>query len=72
MVNKQLNLQYHGVNIKNDELNKHFVAKMYNSNKFTAKDMKAWEEKDEADKNNWDIITDYFKECWNPRKCLRT
>jgi hypothetical protein len=33
---------------------------MYSSNKFTAEDMKAWEEKDEADKNDWDIITAYF------------
>ncbi len=52
LVDKRLKLQYHGVNINDDELSKHFVAKMYGSNKFTTKDMKAWEEKDEEDKND--------------------
>ncbi len=60
LVGKRLKLQYHGVNINDDKLNEHFAAEMYSSNKFTAKDMKAWEEKDEADKNDWDIITAYF------------
>jgi hypothetical protein len=62
LIDKRLKLQYHGVNINNDKLNEHFVAEMYSSNKFTADDMKAWEEKDEADKNDWDIITAYFNE----------
>jgi hypothetical protein len=60
LVDKRVKLQFHGVTINDDELNKHFVSEMYSSNKFTAKDMKAWEEKDEADKNDWDMITDYF------------
>jgi hypothetical protein len=46
LIDKRTKLQYHGVNINDDELNEHFVAEMYSSNKFTAEDMKAWEEKD--------------------------
>jgi len=55
-------LQFHGITINDDELNEHFVAEMYSSNKFTAEDMKSWEEKDEADKNDWDIIVEYFND----------
>jgi hypothetical protein len=62
LIDKQMKLQCHGINLNDDELNEHFVAEMYASNKFTAEDMKAWEEKDEADKNDWDIIVDYFND----------
>jgi hypothetical protein len=62
LVDKRVKLQFHGVTINDDELNEHFVAEMYSSNKFTAEDMKAWEEKDEADKNDWDTIVDYFND----------
>ena len=33
LVDKRVKLQFHGVTINDDELNKHFVAKMYASNK---------------------------------------
>ena len=62
LIDKRLKLQFHGVTINDDELNEHFVAEMYASNKFTAEDMKAWEEKDEADKDDWDIIVEYFND----------
>ena len=62
LVDKRVKLQYHGITINDDELNEHFVDQMYASNKFTAEDMKAWEEKDEADKDDWDIIVEYFND----------
>ena len=62
LVDKRVKLQFHGITINDDELNEHFVAEMYASNKFTAEDMKAWEEKDEADKDDWDIIVEYFND----------
>jgi hypothetical protein len=60
LVDKRVKLQFHGITINDDELNEHFVAEMYASNKFTAEDKKAWEEKDEADKDDWDTIVEYF------------
>jgi len=62
LVDKRTKLQFHGITINDDERNEHFVAEMYSSNKFTAEDMKAWEEKDDADKDNWDIIVAYFSD----------
>ena len=62
LVDKRLKLQFHGITINDDELNEHFVAEMYASNKFTAEDMKTWEEKDEDDKNDWDTIVEYFND----------
>jgi hypothetical protein len=35
---------------------------MYDSGAFDEADMKEWEKKNEADKNDWDIMKDYFED----------
>ena len=60
LVNKRVILQFNGVNINDDELNEHYIEQMYASRQFAPDEMKAWEENDEGDKNDWDFIVDYF------------
>jgi hypothetical protein len=60
LVNKRVILEFNGININDDELNEHYIDQMYTSKQFAPDEMKAWEENDEDDKNNWDFIVDYF------------
>jgi len=46
--------------INNDELNEHYVDQMYTSRQFAPDEMKAWEENDEDDKNDWEFVVQYF------------
>jgi hypothetical protein len=60
LVDKRTKIAFHGVTINDDELNEHYVKQIYASKKFTTEDMKTWEEKDVADQEDWDIMTDFF------------
>jgi hypothetical protein len=60
LINKRVILEFNGININDDELNEHYIDQMYTSKQFAPDEMKAWEENDEDDKDNWDFIVDYF------------
>jgi hypothetical protein len=60
LVNKRVILEFNGININDDERNEHYIDQMYTSRQFAPDEMKAWEENDEDDKNDWDFIVDYF------------
>jgi len=60
LINKRVILEFNGVNINDDKLNKHYIEQMYGSRQFAPDKMKAWEENNENNKNDWDFIVDYF------------
>lgn len=59
---KRVELAFHGVNIIESDLVDHFIEQMYHSKAFTKSDMKAWEAKDDDDKDDWEVIKIYFEE----------
>jgi hypothetical protein len=59
---KKDELFIHNINIDEEEMKEHYVVQMYDSGAFDEADMKEWEKKNEADKNDWTIMKGYFED----------
>ena len=59
---KKEELIAHNITIEDVDMMEHYMVQMYDSKVFDEADMKEWEKKSEADKDNWTIMKEYFRE----------
>ena len=55
-------LVQHNITIDEEDVKEHYMGQMYASNVFNETDMKEWERKSEADKEDWTIMKKYFRD----------
>jgi hypothetical protein len=55
-------LVQHNITIDDEDVKEHYMVQMYASNVFNETDMKEWEKKSEAEKDDWTIMKRYFRD----------
>lgn len=55
-------LHVHNITIEDEDVKEHYMVQMYASNAFNESEMKEWEDKTEADKDDWTIMKKYFRD----------
>ena len=55
-------LHIHNITIEDEDVKEHYIVQMYESNAFSETDMKQWEDKTEAEKDDWAIMKRFFRD----------
>ena len=55
-------LHIHNITIEDEDVKEHYIVQMYESNAFSEADMKQWEDKTEAEKDDWAIMKRFFRD----------
>jgi hypothetical protein len=55
-------LHVHNITIEDEDVKEHYKVQMYASNVFSKSDLKEWENKSKADKDNWTVMKKYFRD----------
>jgi hypothetical protein len=59
---RQTELHIHNITIEDEDVKEHYIVQMYESNAFRETDMKQWEDKTEAEKDDWAIMKRFFRD----------
>jgi len=59
---RKLELVQHNITIEDEDMKEHYMVQMYASNAFSESDMKEWENKTEANRDDWTIMKRYFRD----------
>ena len=57
---RKIELHVHNITIDDEDVKEHYMVQMYASNVFSEPDLKEWENKSEADKDDWTVMKKYF------------
>ena len=55
-------LTHHNITIDEEDIKEHYMVQMYHSRAFSETDMKEWENKSVADRDDWTIMKTYFRD----------
>jgi hypothetical protein len=55
-------LTHHNITIDEEDIKEHYMVQMYHSRAFAETDMKEWENKSKADRDDWAIMKTFFRE----------
>jgi len=53
---RRIELHIHNITIEDEDVKEHYMVQMYESNAFSESDMKQWENKSEADRDDWAVM----------------
>jgi len=59
---RKLELVQHNITIEDEDMKEHYMVQMYASNAFSESDMKEWEKKSKADRDDWTIMKRFFRD----------